>query len=355
VNQPPEHRTLPWLTASDEVLLRIQKQLEHLVSVRLPTPMAAWMPQPEVLRSFVEVAFWASLRSNEERPTRVRVALAPQDLVPGAFAFASSVDCSDSQVAKLAHVVPSYGSLLVAPGNDRLQIWGFTTALPGGGIDGITAEIDGPGIVRVNIHILRPYAVFMGGKVFFLEGGAPVNLPDYLRKAMRKQLSANDIVQLHQGWHECIVLGVLARMIVDQGHGGTILVVPDIGGSWSDSIDPFAFRFATPDSTAREWIQQRLTDNQSHGGAFARIWSSSLSQEDKVLLTAALSSRPWQPRDAVQHIAPLAHCDGAIVMTQDLRVVGFGAKILTRGETPSMLCRFDPIPGPRRSCQEVCK
>jgi hypothetical protein len=35
VNQPPEHRTLPWLAASDEVLLRIQKQLEHLVSLRL--------------------------------------------------------------------------------------------------------------------------------------------------------------------------------------------------------------------------------------------------------------------------------------------------------------------------------
>ena len=64
-------------------------------------------------------------------------------------------------------------------------------------------------------------------------------------------------------------------------------------------------------------------------------------------LTATLSSRPWQPRDALQHIAPLANCDGAIVMTQDLRVLGFGAKIVVRGEGPATLCRLNPIPGPQ--------
>jgi len=219
--------------------------------------------------------------------------------------------------------------------------------LGAGGIDGITAEIAAPGIVRLNIHMLRPYAVFMGRTAFFLEGSAPVGLPDYLRRAMQKELPSDDIVALHQAWHECIALGILARMIVDQGHGGTILVVPDVQGKWLDSIDPFAFKFAAPDVTAQEWIRQRLRDNQDHSEAFVRIYSSSLSQQDKAMLTAALSSRPWQPRDAVQHIAPLANCDGAIVMTRDLRVLGFGAKITIRGAVAATLCRLDSAPGPQ--------
>ncbi len=310
--------------------------------------MAAWTPRLQELRGLIEVAFWSSLRSNEERPTRVRITLVPRDLVPDAFALASAVDYDEAQVAKLAHVVPPYGSLLVCPENGRLQIWGFSGTLPGGGIDGITAEIAAPGIVRVNIHMLCPYVVFMGRTAFFVEGGAPVGLPDYLRRAMQKQLPNDDIVALHQGWHECIALGVLARMIVDQGHGGTILIVPEVEGKWLDSIDPFAFKFAAPDITAQEWIRQRIKDNQSHGEAFVRISSSSLSQEDKTMFTAALSSRPWQPRDAVQHIAPLANCDGAIVMTRDLKVLGFGAKITIRVEVAATLCRLDPAPGPQK-------
>jgi hypothetical protein len=215
VNETTRKSILPWLNSSDEVLLRIHAQLEYLASIRLPTPMAAWTPSLRELRGLIEVAFWTSLRGNEERPTRVRIALAPRDLVPDAFALASAVDYDEAQVAKLAHVVPAYGSLLVCPEGDRLQVWGFSGTLPGGGIDGITAEITAPGIVRLNIHMLRPYAVFVGHTAFFLEGGAPVGMPDYLRRAMRKQLPNDDIVALHQGWHECIALGVLARMILD--------------------------------------------------------------------------------------------------------------------------------------------
>jgi len=113
MDQVPLSSTVPWLSQRDEVFRRIQKQMEHLVSIRLPTPLAAWMPDPAALRSFIEVAFWASLRTNEERPTRVRLALAPRSLVPTAFAFASPVDFAEAQVAKLAHVLyPWVGQVL---------------------------------------------------------------------------------------------------------------------------------------------------------------------------------------------------------------------------------------------------
>lgn len=336
---------LDWLSPSDDALRRIHAHLEYLATIRLPTPMTSWTPRLEELRELIEVAFWASLRSNEERPTRVRIALAPRSLVSDAFALASPVDYDEAQVAKLAHVVPPYGSLLVSPETDGLKIWGLSRTTPGGGIDGIMAEVAAAGIVRVNIHMFRPFAVFMGRSAFIIEGIGRVGLAAYLQRTLRKRLPNDDIVALHQGWHECIVLGVLATMIVDQGHGGTILVVPNAEGEWLGSLDPFAFKFSVPDNTAQEWIRQHLPFNQSHSETITRIYSSNLSNEDKMTVTLSLTSRPWQPREAVQHIAPLAHCDGAIVITHDLRVLGFGAKITAREHAAAILCRLDPAPG----------
>lgn len=305
--------------------------------------MSSWIPRLEELRELVEVAFWASLRSNEERPTRVRIALMPRHVVPDAFAFASPVNYDEAQVAKLAHVVPSHGSLLVSPETGGLKIWGLSRTTPGDGIDGIIANVVASGIVRVNIHMSRPFAVFMGRSAFFIEGVGQIGLAAYLQRVLGKKLP-DDIVASHQVWHECIVLGVLAAMIVDQGHGGTILVVPDAQGEWLGSIDPFAFKFSAPDITGQEWIRQNLQFTQSSGETIARVASSNLSDEDKMTVLS-LSCRPWQPREAIQHIAPLANCDGAVVMTHDLRALGFGAKIRTREQTLPTLCRLDPAPG----------
>jgi hypothetical protein len=129
VSETTRNSILPWISSSDEVLLRIHAQVEHLVSLRLPTPLAAWTPRLQDLRELIQVAFWSSLLRNEERPTRVRIALAPRDLVPDAFALASAVDYHEAQVAKLAHVVPPYGTLLVCSEDEKLKIWGFRHCL----------------------------------------------------------------------------------------------------------------------------------------------------------------------------------------------------------------------------------
>lgn len=78
-----------------------------------------------------------------------------------------------------------------------------------------------------------------------------------------------------------------------------------------------------------------------------RVASSSLSDEDKAIVRRALASPPWQPREAVRRIALQANCDGAIIVTKDLRVLGFGAKIVAPGEGVTDLYRLDPIPGPQ--------
>jgi hypothetical protein len=272
---------LNWLKSTDEGIDCIHARLEHLAKIRLATPLASWTPRKEDLREFVEVAFWASLRSNEERPTRVRIALTPDRVVPVAFALASPVDYHEAQIAKLAHVVPSFGSLLVSPETGGLKIWGFSRTSPGSGIDGVVADVVAPGIVRINVHMFRPFAVLVGREAYIMGGCGRIDLARYLETGLRKRLPHDDIVAFHQGWHECMVLGVLATMIVDQGHGGMMLIVPDEEGEWLGSLDPFAFKFSIADKTAHEWIRQNLPFNQSRSETMTRVLSSNLRDDDK--------------------------------------------------------------------------
>ncbi len=347
---------LPWLDIKSDVLGRIYEQIEHSASLRSPCLDGVLTPSFEELRNLTEVAFWASLRSDEERPTRVRIVLAsPRLRLAGTdpIAFQEPVDFNQQFVAKLAHVVPAFGSLLVCRENDRedgrLKIWGFAN-LPYS--LGISAEIIAPGVVRMDIDCLRHYVVLRESSAYFLDGGGPVTLPDFLRRRMRKSLPTDDFVATQQAWRECLVLGALARVILEHGHGGTILVVPEVNGKWEQSLDPFLFKFARPDTAAQEWISQDLKYGLACGRAIECISSASLSEEEKNEITAALArpNRQWQPQLAVHHIAPLANYDGAIVLTNKLEILGFGAKIASSSTDPLQVCRFNPVPGPQKLC-----
>jgi hypothetical protein len=50
-------------------------------------------------------------------------------------------------------------------------------------------------------------------------------------------------------------------------------------------------------------------------------------------------------RRAIGAIASLAKVDGAVVMTRDMRLLGFGAKIEFNSGTDVPVCKFKPTPG----------
>jgi len=76
-----------------------------------------------------------------------------------------------------------------------------------------------------------------------------------------------------------------------------------------------------------------------------RIWQPDVPEELRDL--AAKVQPPHHTGDiksAVGPIARFADVDGAIVVTKDLRVLGFGAKIAVDGAQPHV-CMFKPEPG----------
>src|SRR6185503_5492982 len=144
-------------------------------------------------------------------------------------------------------------------------------------------------------------------------------------------------------WHESIALGDLARVILTEGHGGTLLIVPDDSGSWEASLDPFAYRLAKPDTTIRDGIRQQLLMAQARAQATGEVSKLDIPEETKQLLMKSLPAAPLDMVDVVRPTAALAAVDGAVVVTQDLRVLGFGAKIAAGNVTTVNI--FLPLQG----------
>jgi hypothetical protein len=327
----------------DDSVGRIHAQIEHLATIGGPFSSTQLLTR-EQLSLLIEAAFWASLRSDEGRTTRVSVAVA----VPGTFhdvlALATPVVYDEAQIAKLAPAVPRGGCLVVSVSSDGWHIWGFGRSRPASALDAVTIEVTEPGTVRVGVGPFQPY-ILLNGRSNPIIAGTGIDLAHFLQRVLRKALPAADILESQAIWRESLVLAVLAKTIVADGHGGMLLIVPTETGPWRGSLSPFAYEFATPDSTIRDGIRRALSDMNTQGELLQRLSQADVPADLKNLVTGAVEQRAWYGEREVQAVASLAGVDGAIVMTQDLRVLGCGATIAVAGDVVPRVCMFRPGPG----------
>jgi hypothetical protein len=122
------------------------------------------------------------------------------------------------------------------------------------------------------------------------------------------------------------------------GRGGILLIVPDDSDAWSESLDAFPYRFSAPDTGIRDAIRRELEQARSFGDAASQLAQAPIPEQIKNLAMAALtSSQSGGTRPTVYGVASLAKVDGAIVVSRDLRVLGFGATIrIDAGADPKL-------------------
>jgi sensor domain DACNV-containing protein len=317
-----------FFSADHPSIVRIHEQLEHLVALEQPTPGPGRSLEtitPDQLAMFIEVAFWASLRTNEGRPTQFSATLIRKHDHPTAIAFAEAIPFEEEQIAKVAPALPPGGTLVVSVAGGRFDIWGF-----GRGRETemwtVSLDVSEPGVIRVGAGPYQPFAV-LDGRLDPIISDTRTRLPHYLQGKLKKTSPTNDIIETQAVWHESIALGDLARVILAEGHGGTLLIVPDDSGLWEASLDPFAYRLAKPDTTIRDGIRQQLLTAQARAQATGEVSKLDIPDEMKNLLMKSLPAVQWDIVNIVRPTAALAAVDGAVVVTQDLRVLGFGAKI----------------------------
>jgi hypothetical protein len=314
---------------------RIHDQLAHLAKILVTR---------EQLSDLIETAFWASLQFNEGRTTRVCVSVVAPETSNDAVAFATPIAYNESQITKLSPAVPRGGCLLVSTSSNGLSIWGFGRSRPGAWCGTVTIEVSEPGTVRVDVGPFQPFAV-LNGRSDPMIAGTKNTLAHFLQRVMQKALPVHDMLETQAVWRECLVLVILARMIVADGHGGIVLIVPTETGAWAESLSPFAYRFAAPDTAIRDAIRQELKIVHAQGEALQGLWQTDVPVDLKNLVTGAIGQRPWYNERDVRAVASLAGVDGAIVVMRDLSVLGFGAKIALGSRTPPGVCTFRPEPG----------
>ena len=321
----------------DDVLVRIHAALSPRARASVPIT-------PEQLVRLVETAFWASLEVNEGRATRVRIALVAAGHVSDGTVFSAPVPYDAQQIAKLGPATPQEGCLLVTVADDGLWIWGLGRERPAAHLGAVMLDVWEPGVVRVGIGPYPAFAVLNGRANAVIEG-RNTNLPRYLQRILDKSRPADDVLESKACWRECGVFADLARMIVADGHGGIVLVVPDEVGPWMDSLNPFAYRFATADTSIADTIRRKLRRERDTADVIQKLFSEESADSFEDSLRGTVSSWPVDVDRGVRAVASLAEADGAVVMTRELAVLGFGAKIAVRGNTRPQTALFRPVPG----------
>jgi hypothetical protein len=333
------------LDPADDAVGRIHDQLAHIANLRPQLPV--WLVSGDVLSreqlaTLIDIAFWASLLPNEGRPTRVRMVVGNPEISAEVLAFKEPLPYVEAGIAKLAPAVCETGYLALGLSDNGINIWGIATHSPPLSLNSISLEISDPGVVSVGVGRFQPFAVFSGRSTTFLQAPKSLNLAHYLQTILGKALPVEDILETHAAWQECFALVHLARMVMDEGHGGTLLLVPIDTDDWLQSLDPFTQRLANPDTTIHNFIRTALREQHEQVEAIIKLNKSNLSDEDKGAIVPAFPQLNWDPAFLLPPIARLAAVDGALVMTHDLRVLGFGAKISVLDQTPPEVFQFTP-------------
>jgi hypothetical protein len=324
--------------ADNEWIVRIQQQLRQYADVRQRLPLHAepfTVPTRPMLAELLEVAFWASLRSNEGRPTRVRIALLPAGSVGDVLAFKQPVRYTEDEVAKLAPAASSTGWIAVDLSRPQGTVWGISTNTLDDSLGAVALDISDPGVIRVTFGPFHSFVVLAGRSTTASEYAKDEGLTVRLAAALGKELATQNVGDSTTAWRECHALSILARQVLEDRHGGMLLVVPDSTGAWQDSLHPFTHQFAHADTSIRDSVVAAQHQRVSSAAALRWLGQTHVSGNLKEAILASFSQLSWHPESVLRPIAQLAAVDGAVVLTSDLNVLGFGGMV-SAGSVPDV-------------------
>jgi hypothetical protein len=276
----------------------------------------ATLPDTTTIQAIVDAAFWASLRREEGFIPKISLAFLSPQQTTSALLFERPLSLDPGVLTKVAPAVERPGIHLgVWPGDQGLAVWGATRAVPS---LCFVVEVAAPGLIVIKHHSGETKGKFVN--VAVLEGdqvkivderaGAIPDCPALLTALLGSESPS--------AWvHSVNVLVQLAVSMRAHGRGGLLLVVPASDGAWRESIvSPIPYAMSPP---------------YSELAVLARTAS-----DDARRLTRTVDA-----------VAGLSAVDGAVVLTTQYEVLGFGAKITRRRGHPlvEQVMVTEPIEG----------
>jgi hypothetical protein len=288
----------------------------------LADPLAA-QPGVDAITAVIDTAFWASLRREEGYAPRISLAFVPREHAPAPLSFARPIPLSPVTLARLAPAVERPGIHLGVWGEGgELAVWGTTRSIPR---CCLVLEVVAPGLLVVKYRHDDEAGKFVN--VAVLEGDEVKVLDQASARAPECPPVVASLLGLDLGgapWGEAAdVLVQLAVSMRAHGRGGTLLVVPDAGGGWRDSlVRSIPYAVEPPFTELADLVRQ-----------------DARTRDQPAWLEAS--------RRAVDAIAGLTAVDGATVVSGSFAVLAFGAKIARRRGSPQVeaVLATEPIEG----------
>jgi hypothetical protein len=204
---------------------------------------------------------------------------------------------------------------------NELYVWGTTRTIPR---LCFVLEVAAPGLLVVKHHggdemgKFANVAVLQGDQIKVVDEHAS-NLPDC--PALVTSLLGFDTVS---SWAQSVnILTQLAVSMRAHGHGGCVLLVPAGLETWRESIVQPVTYAASPPFSVLARLSQENPDRKRQ-----RVWQEELGR-------------------TIDWVAGLTAVDGAVILTNDYEMLGFGAKIARRRgwEQVNQVTVTEPIEG----------
>jgi len=277
----------------------------------------AWLPDAETIEALVDTAFWASLRREEGYSPRISLALLSPDEARHPLLLERPLPLGPDALTKVAPAMDRPGVYLGVWRRDgELFVWGTTRNIP---LLCFIVEVSAPGLIVVKHHAgetSRKFinvAVLEGDLIKVVDERASDNMPD-CPQLLKSLLGFDSAVSWIESVNPLVQLAVSMRA---HGRGGSLLVVPSGTDAWRESIvQPIPYAVSP---------------------AFVEL--ADLSRD------AEAAHDELGPTIAA--VGGLTAVDGAMLLTDNYELLGFGAKIARKKGSPRVeQVRFsEPIEG----------
>ncbi len=273
------------------------------------------------LTELANLCFWTSLCSEESRPVRGALCLCSPDQAPLAFRLARPEPLTVKTLVALLTAADTT-SLAVHLGPQGLEIWGILMWAP---VYAMQLRIVGTGalVATVDTELL---AVLQEGIITVPKSASETSWTEVVARSIKTDRPYADRRVLAER-----LLRIVASML-RHGRGGTLVIVPAPDHSWQANVG-FRFRF---DEQGKAALRERIAAadaareeaEKTYRMAAARI--RSLHDRDPQIMRLRLEAAMSHARvvqSTLDAIGELSAVDGALVLDDQLSVLGFGAKL----------------------------
>ncbi len=333
---------------------------------------AVELPSKPVLDQFLDVCYHASMLTEEGRPTVFRITLlgsgAPvsprhgEELPPVTrYTFPRPIPFTEMELRRIAPVADPRRVLIAVEyagegATARLQIYGLVDigmalwemarherVMGHSSPEALVVSSTRPGelhISRGDRPVLRlrdgkivspTDSVLHGGPVAeFFAPAADVFIRNACQIAEIDQDPDEDdgLRMAHQTFVESLLL-----YTADLKHGGTLLFVPEeMTHDDPRLLSRVSIKYVLPSGRPRDALVSAMAARLQHNAAYDRLQARRTLKGENLQEMEALGNRQQEcedaVRDAARFIASLSAVDGAVVLTDTLRIIGFGAEVI---------------------------